>query len=88
MKEIMVKRANVGLIYENNKKEKRVIDIKEILTFCDATLKRVLEKVKRFHLDVKHGYADQDLSKDDAEHMMFYEEYIQERLRHHDQMRR
>ncbi|GJU94628.1 hypothetical protein Tco_1319384 [Tanacetum coccineum] len=28
-----------------------------------------------------------DLSKEDAEYMMFYEEYIQERLRHRDQMR-
>ncbi|GJS57161.1 hypothetical protein Tco_0651945 [Tanacetum coccineum] len=40
------------------------------------------------NLDVKHGYADLDLSKDDSKHMMFYEEYIQERLRHRDQMRR
>ncbi|GJY89655.1 hypothetical protein Tco_0504851 [Tanacetum coccineum] len=31
---------------------------------------------------------DPDLSKDDSKHMMFYEEYIQERLRHRDQMRR
>ncbi|GJZ27073.1 hypothetical protein Tco_0571326 [Tanacetum coccineum] len=38
----------IGLIYENNKKEKRT----------------------------------QNLNKDDAEHVMFYEEYIQERLRH------
>ncbi|GJT99615.1 hypothetical protein Tco_1109954 [Tanacetum coccineum] len=36
----------VGLIYENSKQEKRVMDIKEISKFCDATLKRVLEKVK------------------------------------------
>ncbi|GJU34324.1 hypothetical protein Tco_1182678 [Tanacetum coccineum] len=43
----------IGLIYENNKKEKRT----------------------------------QNLNKDDAEHVMFYEEYIQERLRHRDQMR-
>ncbi|GKD04255.1 hypothetical protein Tco_1179229 [Tanacetum coccineum] len=77
----------VGLIYENNKKEKKIMDIKEISKFYDATLKRVLEKVKRFNLDVKHGYADPDLIKDNAEHMMFYEEYIQERLRHRDQMR-
>ncbi|GJR21347.1 hypothetical protein Tco_0969874 [Tanacetum coccineum] len=61
----------VGLIYENKKKENRVMDIKEILKLCDATLKRVLEKVKIFNLDVKHGYADPDLSKDDEEHMMF-----------------
>ncbi|GJR42151.1 hypothetical protein Tco_1310254 [Tanacetum coccineum] len=78
----------VGLIYENNKKEKRVMDIKEIPKFCDATLKRVLEKLNKFNLDVKHCYAHPDLSNEDAEYMMFYEEYIQERLRHHDQMRR
>ncbi|GKC86261.1 hypothetical protein Tco_1141978 [Tanacetum coccineum] len=53
----------IGLIYENNKKEKRVIDIKEILKFCDATLKRVLEKVKKFNLDVKHGYGTNALFK-------------------------
>ncbi|GKA32007.1 hypothetical protein Tco_0718374, partial [Tanacetum coccineum] len=31
---------------------------------------------------------DPDLSKEDVEYMMFYEDYIQERLRHRDQMRR
>ncbi|GJT74148.1 integrase, catalytic region, zinc finger, CCHC-type containing protein [Tanacetum coccineum] len=35
----------VGLIYENNKKEKRVMILKEIPKFCDATLKRILEIV-------------------------------------------
>ncbi|GJY63724.1 hypothetical protein Tco_0465184 [Tanacetum coccineum] len=53
----------IGLIYENNKKEKRVIDNKEILKFCDATLKKVLEKVKKFNLDVKHGYGTNALFK-------------------------
>ncbi|GJS03073.1 hypothetical protein Tco_0319581 [Tanacetum coccineum] len=77
----------VGLIYENKKKEKRVMDIKEIPKFCDATIKRVLEKVKKFNFDVKHGYAEPDISKEDVEYMMFYEEYIQDRLRHRDQMR-
>ncbi|GJU73847.1 hypothetical protein Tco_1265252 [Tanacetum coccineum] len=62
----------VGLIYENKKKENKVMDIKEILKLCDATLKRVLEKLKKFNLDVKHGYADPDLSKDDEEHMINY----------------
>ncbi|GJX03379.1 hypothetical protein Tco_0189295 [Tanacetum coccineum] len=78
----------IGLIYENNKQEKRVIDIKEIPKFCDATLKRVLEKVKKFNLDVKHSYADPDLRDEDVEYTRFYEEYIQDRLRHRDQMRR
>nr|GEU82369.1 UBN2 domain-containing protein [Tanacetum cinerariifolium] len=38
--------------------------------------------------DVKHGYSDPNLSKEDAEYMMFYEEYIQECLKHRDQVRR
>nr|GEU36183.1 retrovirus-related Pol polyprotein from transposon TNT 1-94 [Tanacetum cinerariifolium] len=70
------------------KKEKSYMNIDEISKFCDATLKRVLEKVKKINMDVKHGYADLALSNDDAEFMRFYEEYIQECLRHHDQMRR
>nr|GEU42342.1 hypothetical protein [Tanacetum cinerariifolium] len=31
----------VGLIYENNKKKKRIMDIDEIPKFCHATLKRI-----------------------------------------------
>ncbi|GJY48983.1 elongation factor 2-like protein [Tanacetum coccineum] len=77
----------VGLIYETSKQEKRVIDIKEIPKFCYAALKRVLEKVKKFNLDVKHGYADLELRNEDAEYIKFYEEYIIDRLRHQDQMR-
>nr|GFA29467.1 reverse transcriptase domain-containing protein [Tanacetum cinerariifolium] len=77
----------VGLIYENSKKEKRIMDIDEILKFCDATSKRVLEKVKKINLDVKHGYANPALSKEDAYLMVFIEEYIQYRLKHRDQMR-
>ncbi|GKG45463.1 hypothetical protein Tco_0495541, partial [Tanacetum coccineum] len=65
----------------NSKKEKRIKNIDDISKFYDATLKRVLEKVK-INLNVKHGYADPALIKDDAELMHFYEEYIQERLRH------
>ncbi|GKD84407.1 hypothetical protein Tco_1355561, partial [Tanacetum coccineum] len=70
----------IGLIYENNKKEKRVMVIKEIPNFCDATLKILLEKVNKFNLDVKHGYADPNLSDEDAEYIKFYEEYIKESL--------
>ncbi|GJU20129.1 putative reverse transcriptase domain-containing protein [Tanacetum coccineum] len=60
----------------------------KIPKFCDATLKRVLKVVKKINLNVKHGYATPDLSNQDAYLMVFYEEYIQERLRHRDQMRR
>ncbi|GJZ92615.1 hypothetical protein Tco_0664680 [Tanacetum coccineum] len=100
MTEIMVKRANgeyayftesdYKYLYKNDIKDmyqERVMTIDEIPKFCDATLKRVLEKVKKITLDVKHGYADPYLSDDDAENIRFYEEYIEERLRHRDQMR-
>ncbi|GJS47024.1 hypothetical protein Tco_0597145 [Tanacetum coccineum] len=76
-----------GLIYENNKKEKRVMVIKEIPKFCDATLMRVLELVKKKNLDVKHGYVDPIPIDNDTEYLRFYEEYIKEWLRHWDQMR-
>nr|GEV34975.1 hypothetical protein [Tanacetum cinerariifolium] len=54
----------VGLIYENSKKERRVMDIDEIPKFCDATL------------DVKHGYKDPPLGNQDADLMRFYDEHI------------
>ncbi|GJW10851.1 hypothetical protein Tco_1576678 [Tanacetum coccineum] len=47
----------VGLIYENNKKEKRIMGIIEISKLCDASLKRVLKEVKKINLDVKYGYC-------------------------------
>ncbi|GKB97152.1 hypothetical protein Tco_0983289 [Tanacetum coccineum] len=78
----------VGLIYENNKKEKRVMIIKEIPKFCDPTLIRVLKLVKKKNIDVKHGYEDPKMSDNDVEYLRFYEEYIKDRLRHQDQIRR
>ncbi|GJY73704.1 retrovirus-related pol polyprotein from transposon TNT 1-94 [Tanacetum coccineum] len=76
-----------GIIYKNNKKEKRVMRHQEIHKFCDATLKRVLEGLKRYNHDVNHGYVTPSLSKEDAEYMQLFEEEIEEWLRHHDQMR-
>ncbi|GJU57514.1 hypothetical protein Tco_1235280 [Tanacetum coccineum] len=49
--------------------------------------KKVLWLVKKMNMDVKHGYAAK-LSDNDAEYLRFYEEYIKDRLRHQDQMRR
>ncbi|GJW81630.1 hypothetical protein Tco_0145605 [Tanacetum coccineum] len=76
------------MIYENNKKEKRVMIHKEIHKFCNATLKRVLEKLKKYNKDVKYGYVVPSPSDADAEYLQFYEEDIEERLKHHDHMRR
>nr|GEV70299.1 hypothetical protein [Tanacetum cinerariifolium] len=42
-------------IYKNNKKEKRAMRHQEVRKFCDAMLKRVLEGLKSYNNDVKHG---------------------------------
>ncbi|GJZ03525.1 hypothetical protein Tco_0536800 [Tanacetum coccineum] len=78
----------IGMIYENNKKENRVMIHKEIHKFCDATLKRVLEKLKKYNKDVKYGYVDPSPSDADVEYLRFYEEDIENHLNHQDQLRR
>ncbi|GJZ19374.1 hypothetical protein Tco_0555964 [Tanacetum coccineum] len=61
------------------------IEKEKLLTMTsDLVVGLIYENSKK---EKRHGYADPDLSKEDAEYMMFYEDYIQERLRHHDQMR-
>ncbi|GJW04783.1 hypothetical protein Tco_1563639, partial [Tanacetum coccineum] len=77
-----------GIINKNGKKEKRVMRHQEVHKFCDATLKRVLEGLKSYNNDVKHGYVTPSLSKEDVEYLQLFEEEIEERLKHHDQMRR
>ncbi|GJS54244.1 hypothetical protein Tco_0627606 [Tanacetum coccineum] len=58
----------VRLIYKNNKKEKRVMVYKGIHKFCDATLKTVLEKLKRYNKDVKYEYANPRPSDADVDY--------------------
>ncbi|GJS03813.1 hypothetical protein Tco_0320321 [Tanacetum coccineum] len=76
-----------GIIYKNNKKEKRVMRHQEIHKFYDATLKRVLEGLKSYNNDVKHGYVTLSLGKEDVEYLQLFEEEIKEWLKHRDQMR-
>ncbi|GJV45265.1 retrovirus-related pol polyprotein from transposon TNT 1-94, partial [Tanacetum coccineum] len=42
----IVENPSIGLIYLNNKDEKRVMYLVEIVKFCDATLEKVLKEVK------------------------------------------
>ncbi|GJR85288.1 hypothetical protein Tco_0209299 [Tanacetum coccineum] len=42
----IVDKPQLSLIYLNNKEEKRVMDLIEIVKFCDAMLERVLKEVK------------------------------------------
>ncbi|GKC11645.1 hypothetical protein Tco_1008427 [Tanacetum coccineum] len=63
-----------GIIYKNSKKEKRVMRHSEIHKFCDATLNRVLEVLKSYNNDIKYGYVQKDLTKDEAEYLKLFEE--------------
>nr|GEU75405.1 retrovirus-related Pol polyprotein from transposon TNT 1-94 [Tanacetum cinerariifolium] len=77
-----------GIIYKNNKKEKRVMRHQKIHKFCDATLKRVLEGLKSYNNDVKHGYVNLSHIKEDVETLQLFEEEIKERLKYCEQIRR
>ncbi|GJR04462.1 hypothetical protein Tco_0527446 [Tanacetum coccineum] len=76
-----------GIIYKNNKEEKRVMRHQEVHKFCDVTLKRVFEGLKSYNNNVKHGYVTPSLSKEDAQYLQLFKEEIEERLKHRDQMR-
>ncbi|GKE92361.1 hypothetical protein Tco_1573456, partial [Tanacetum coccineum] len=82
----IVSKPVYGIIYKNNKKEKRVMRHQEIHKFYDATFKRVLEGLKSYNNNVKHGYLTPSLSKKDAKYLQLFEEDIEERLKHRDQM--
>ncbi|GJX69110.1 hypothetical protein Tco_0304837 [Tanacetum coccineum] len=67
---------------KNSKKEKQVMRHSEIHKFCNATLNRVLEGLKSYNNDIKYGYLQKDLTKDEAEYLKLFEEEIEERLKH------
>ncbi|GKE24247.1 hypothetical protein Tco_1435759 [Tanacetum coccineum] len=64
MEEILVKRTNelepyiiitdpfIGIVYENSKRERRVMNMDELPKFFDATLNRVMKKVEEIIADL------------------------------------
>ncbi|GJR72516.1 hypothetical protein Tco_0084881 [Tanacetum coccineum] len=78
----------VGIIYENSKKERRAMDIDELWKFNDATLKRVLRKIKAINMEAQHDFLKTPLSKQDKKQMVLFEEEIEEGLKYRRQMRR
>ncbi|GKA92658.1 hypothetical protein Tco_0814583 [Tanacetum coccineum] len=50
-------------------------------------LEEVLEGLKSYNNDVKYGYIQKDLTKDETEYLKVFEEEIEERLKHRRQMR-
>nr|GEX63517.1 hypothetical protein [Tanacetum cinerariifolium] len=77
-----------GIIYKNSKKEKKVMRHSEIHKFYDATLNIVLEGLKSYNNDVKYGYNQRDLTKDEVVIDFNIEEEIEDRLKYRRQMRR
>nr|GEX84437.1 hypothetical protein [Tanacetum cinerariifolium] len=77
-----------GIIYKNSKKEKRVMRHSEIHMFCDATMNRLLEVLKSYNNDVRYGYNQRNLTKDEVEYVKLFEEEIEDRLMYRMQMRR
>ncbi|GJT04215.1 hypothetical protein Tco_0838677 [Tanacetum coccineum] len=51
----IVDKPTTGLIYLNNKDEKQVMYLVEIVKFCDATLEKVLKEVKLKSFNLNHG---------------------------------
>nr|GEV47326.1 hypothetical protein [Tanacetum cinerariifolium] len=70
------------IIYKNSKKGKRVMRHLEIHMFCDATLNRVLEGLKSYNNDVRYGYNQRDLTKDEVEYLKLFEKEIEVRLKY------
>ncbi|GJV34790.1 hypothetical protein Tco_1407267 [Tanacetum coccineum] len=76
-KSTQIQRLFKSLRLQNSKKEKRVMGHHEIHKFYDATLKRVLEGLKSYNNDVKHGYVTSGLSKEDVEYLQLFEEEVE-----------
>ncbi|GJV94373.1 hypothetical protein Tco_1545950 [Tanacetum coccineum] len=84
----IVDEPRLGLIYLNNKEEKRVMDLVEIVKFCDATLERVLKEVKLKIFETEFLNKAPLLGDLDLKIMKTYETKIIKCVRHREQMRR
>nr|GEW41250.1 hypothetical protein [Tanacetum cinerariifolium] len=62
----------IGIMYENSKKESKVMNINELPNFYDATLKRVLRKVEEIKVEAHYGFKDPPLSKEDKQVMELF----------------
>ncbi|GJS18426.1 putative reverse transcriptase domain-containing protein [Tanacetum coccineum] len=78
----------VGIVYENNKGEKRAMNIDELQKFSDATLKRVLRKVNGINVEAQHDFKKPPLRKEEKGLMIQFEEEIVKRLKYRQKMRR
>ncbi|GJW41096.1 hypothetical protein Tco_0066941 [Tanacetum coccineum] len=84
----IVDEPQIGLIYLNSKDEKRVMYLEEIVKFCDATLKRVLNDLKLRMFKSKFLKKPPLLGELDQDIMKAYEREISKHLSHRQQMQR
>ncbi|GJX38454.1 hypothetical protein Tco_0251757 [Tanacetum coccineum] len=84
----IVDEPTVGLIYLNNKEEKRIMDLVDIAKFCDVTLEKVLSEVKLKIFETKFMKKITLLGKLDLKIMKCYEQEIMKHLKHRKKMRR
>ncbi|GJZ71122.1 hypothetical protein Tco_0634973 [Tanacetum coccineum] len=82
----IVDKPDSGLIYLNIKEEKRVMDLIEIVKFYDATLERILKKVKLKIFETEFLKKAPLLGELDLDTMKAYEREITKRLWHYEQM--
>ncbi|GKC30063.1 hypothetical protein Tco_1037357 [Tanacetum coccineum] len=84
----IVDKPDTGLIFLNNKNEKRVMYLVEIVKFCDATLERFLKEVKLKIFETEFWKKAPLLGELDLDIMKAFKREIIKRLRHREQMRR
>ncbi|GJR30826.1 retrovirus-related pol polyprotein from transposon TNT 1-94 [Tanacetum coccineum] len=78
----IVDKTNTGLIYLNNKYEKWVMYLVEIVKFCDATLEKVLKEVKLKTFQSEPWRKPPLLGELDRDILRALEREITKRLRH------
>ncbi|GJS70673.1 hypothetical protein Tco_0703514 [Tanacetum coccineum] len=84
----IIDKTYAGLVYLNNKEEKRVIDLVDIPKFCDATMEKVLKEVKLNIFETEFKMKTPFLGDLDLKMMKVYEREIEKHLKHRKQMRR
>ncbi|GKC58173.1 hypothetical protein Tco_1085771 [Tanacetum coccineum] len=78
----IIDKPDTGLIYLNNKNEKQVMYLVEIVKFCDATLEKVLKEVKLRIFQNEFWKKPPMLGELDLDIMKAYKREITKRLRH------
>ncbi|GJW55186.1 hypothetical protein Tco_0099271 [Tanacetum coccineum] len=78
----------VGIVYENNKKDRRIMSLTEIPKFYDATLDKVLKEVSLKIVESRYKLKNPLLGELDLNIMEAFEREIEKHLKHRRQMRR